>query len=244
MLVSFFIAIKLNFYSLVDVSWVFSFILAVLVINALVGSWGPKSVILFLMVTLWSLRLGTHLTSRLYSHYPTEDRRYQELKEKWSESLTRNFFLFYMFQGFSVALLSIPFILIINSQEQGLSVIGYTGLALWAIGWAGESLSDKQLRDFGKNPSNKGKVCEVGFWYYSRHPNYFFEWMMWLGYGVMALSAPWGFMGLLSPFIMLYLLLKVTGVPYAEKQSLKSRGEAYRQYQKTTSAFFPWFKKV
>ena len=93
------------------------------------------------------------------------------------------------------------------------------------------------------DPATKGRVCSVGLWRYSRHPNYFFEWLIWVSFFFFALPAPWGWTTILCPALMLFFLLRVTGIPYTEEQSLRSRGLAYRQYQRSTSAFVPWFPK-
>jgi len=116
------------------------------------------------------------------------------------------------------------------------------GFLLWVIAICGESLADRQLDAFKANPANRGKVCESGLWYYSRHPNYFFEWLIWVAFFLFALPAPWGWATIVAPALMLFFLLRVTGIPYTEQQSLRSRGAAYRQYQRSTSAFVPWFK--
>jgi len=113
------------------------------------------------------------------------------------------------------------------------------GALLWLIAIGGESLADSQLSAFRNRPENQGKVCDRGLWKYSRHPNYFFEWMIWVAFAVVALGSTGGWLGTLSPIIMYYLLTQVTGIPPAETQSLKSRGDAYRAYQARTSAFFP-----
>jgi steroid 5-alpha reductase family enzyme len=106
-----------------------------------------------------------------------------------------------------------------------------------------EWLADRQLTLFKKEPENKGLVCQLGLWRYSRHPNYFFEWLVWVAFFVIACSSEYGIWTIYSPLLMLFLLLKVSGVPLAEKQSLQSKGDLYRQYQATTSEFFPWFRK-
>ena len=116
------------------------------------------------------------------------------------------------------------------------------GAAIWVAGILGESIADRQLARFKADPANKGRVCDVGLWRYSRHPNYFFEWTIWVAYAVFCLaSPPWGYVGLAMPALMLHFLLNVTGIKATEEQALKSRGDAYRRYQQTTSAFVPWF---
>ena len=93
------------------------------------------------------------------------------------------------------------------------------------------------------DPASKGRVCEAGLWHYSRHPNYFFEWLIWVAYFVFALASPWGWAAVIGPASILFLLLRVTGIPLTEEQSLRSKGDAYRRYQQTTSAFVPCFPK-
>jgi steroid 5-alpha reductase family enzyme len=105
---------------------------------------------------------------------------------------------------------------------------------------AGEAIADRQLQRFRENPANRGQVCQTGLWRYSRHPNYFCEWLHWWAYVACSGLRPVTLWGLLGPLAMWWFLNRVTGIPPTEAQSLKSRGEAYRRYQQTTSRFFPW----
>jgi len=105
-------------------------------------------------------------------------------------------------------------------------------------------MADQQLARFRADPSNKGQVCDVGLWHYSRHPNYFFEWLHWFSYPLIAFGTPLSWIAWLGPVVMLIFLYRITGIPYTEKQALKSRGDAYRRYQETTSPFVPWKKKT
>jgi steroid 5-alpha reductase family enzyme len=113
------------------------------------------------------------------------------------------------------------------------------GTALVFVSLCGETLADGQLAAFRRREENKGKVCTIGLWRYSRHPNYFFEWMIWVGFGVFALGSAYGWIGLIAPASIYYLLRYKTGVPMAEESSLKSKGDAFRDYQTTTNEFFP-----
>ena len=117
----------------------------------------------------------------------------------------------------------------------------YLGALILLTGIAGEALADAQLKAFRTDPANKGKVCDVGLWAWSRHPNYFFEWFGWLAYPVIAISAGygWGWFALLGPVFMYWILVHVTGIPPLEEQMLRSRGDAYRAYQSRTRKFFP-----
>ena len=232
-----------NNYSVVDAVWAYLFF-------ALVGVYSffgkglelRKELILF-CVGIWSLRLGTFLTIRIYSHHPKEDSRYLELRRHYGEHLERGFFLFFLYQAWSVMLLTIPFLFISQNDLSHLKPVEIVGITLFVFSFFGEAVSDHQMKRFKLDPKNAGKNCEVGFWRYSRHPNYFFESCIWWGYYLFALGSPLGVYTIYCPILMLFLLLKVTGVPIAEKQSLKSRGEVYRDYQRRTSVFFPWFPK-
>jgi steroid 5-alpha reductase family enzyme len=99
------------------------------------------------------------------------------------------------------------------------------------------------MKRFKADPANKGKVCEAGMWRYSRHPNYFFESLVWWAYFLFALGSPFGWTTVFCPLLMLWFLFRVTGIPLTEEQAVRSKGDAYREYQRTTSAFVPWFKK-
>jgi steroid 5-alpha reductase family enzyme len=116
----------------------------------------------------------------------------------------------------------------------------WLAIALWAGALAGESVADRQLERFKADAHSRGRVCRSGLWRYSRHPNYFFEWLVWVAYALAATTAPWGALAWACPAVMLFLLFRVTGIPATEAHALRSRGEAYRDYQRTTSAFVPW----
>jgi steroid 5-alpha reductase family enzyme len=122
-------------------------------------------------------------------------------------------------------------------------VLEYAGIALWLVAVIGESIADAQLAAFKRDPANRGHVCQRGLWNYSRHPNYFFEWFVWVAWAVYALASPFGWLAMICPVLMLVFLLRVTGIVATEAQALRSRGEEYVRYQQSTSAFVPWFKK-
>ena len=124
-----------------------------------------------------------------------------------------------------------------------LHALELAGAALWLLALGGEALADAQLAAFKRDSANKGRVCAVGLWRFSRHPNYFFEWLIWVAFFVFALGSPRGWVAIIGPASILYLLLRVTGIPLTEEQALRSKGDAYRRYQQTTSAFIPWFPK-
>lgn len=147
---------------------------------------------------------------------------------------------FFMLQAALNVFLSLPLLVACLNPAPGIGMLEWLGVAIWALGLAGETLADRQLARFKADPGNRGRVCAAGLWRYSRHPNYFFEWTIWVAYAAFALgSPPWGYAGLLTPALMLHLLLNVTGIRATEEQALRSKGEAYREYQRRTSAFVP-----
>jgi steroid 5-alpha reductase family enzyme len=193
---------------------------------------------------LWSLRLGTYLFRRVWRHHPHEDRRYQTLRERWPGPAM--FLLFFELQALLVVIFSLPFLFIAwdRNPPNGWHLAGLL-LALAALG--GEAVADAQLQRFKRDPELRrasGDVCQVGLWRYSRHPNYFFESLVQWGFFLAALGSPHGAITLASPLLMLWFLFRVTGIPITEEYALRTKGEAYRRYQQTTSPFIPWFRKT
>lgn len=191
------------------------------------------------MAAIWSGRLALHLLGRVRS--PGEDGRYHDLRARWGEAARSRFFVFFQAQGVLVALLSAHFLVAMGASAASLGARDAVALGLWAIAILGEAIADRQLARWREDPSNRGRVCRVGLWKYSRHPNYFFEWMHWLAYVPLTWGTPWFPATFAAPALMLVTIVFVTGIPPTEAQALRSRGEAYREYQRTTSPFFPWF---
>lgn len=241
MLILWLIQLRTGNAGIVDVGWAGGLALLAGFYFVLGDGYLPRKLLILTMAGFWGVRLAWHLFER-YLATP-EDRRYQQLRQEWQPNLQLKFFLFYQFQGLLNVVLSIPFLVMCLNPDAPLSWLEWAGLALWLVAISGEALSDWQLRQFKADPSNEGQVCQIGLWNYSRHPNYFFDWLIWVSYFVVALSSPYGWLAAISPLLMLYFFLKVTGIPPTEEQALRSKGERYRQYQRTTSAFVPWFKK-
>jgi steroid 5-alpha reductase family enzyme len=223
----------------VDAGWAAS-VTATAVVCAALGPGDLSHRILIAVIAgIENLRLAALVVKRIGGD---EDRRYRELRARWRargrEQLT--FAIFYQAQAFVAALLSVPFVLIAFNRHAGLEPVEWAGAVLWLVAAPLELVSDEQLRRFKADPQNKGKTMRGGLWHYSRHPNYFFQTLTWLAYGLVASAAPYGYLGFISYALILFLVLFVTGVKPAEEQALKSRGEDYRSYQRTTSAFVPW----
>jgi steroid 5-alpha reductase family enzyme len=236
------ICVRVHNYGFLDATWSLS--VAVLApIYALLGNGDRSRKMAFTAIgAAWSLRLGLYILIRVYRHHPKEDARYRTLREKWPGPA--RFLLFFELQALIAVLFSLPFLLAALNPRPDLGFYEIFGLALALCAIGGEALSDWQAQKFKNNPANKRAVVDVGLWRYSRHPNYFFESMVWWGFFIAALDSPYGWVTVLCPLLMLYLLLKVTGIPLTEKHSLESRGDAYRAYQRTTSRFIPWFRKT
>src|SRR6202171_6418233 len=194
------------------------------------------------MAGFWGVGLGVCLLFSRVIGKP-EEGRYVQLRKEWKTHLPLRFLFFFEFQALLTVVLSLPFLLASLNTRAPLGKLEKIGAAIWLISICGEAVADYQLNRFRKNPENKRKTYRSGLWSYSRHPNYFFEWMIWVSYAVFALGSPWGWLGLISPALMLYFLLGTTGIAATEAQALRTRGTEYRAYQRTTSTFVPWFRK-
>ena len=219
----------------VDVAW--SFGLAALAIVYGVFSDAPmlRRLLIGGLALAWALRLGLFLLFNRVLGHTDEDGRYRAMREHWGAAAAKNFFWVYQAQAAVAMMFSIP--LLAAMPGDSLDGFAFAGVAVWAVAVAGEAIADRQLAAFRGNPANKGRVCQVGLWHYSRHPNYFFEWVHWWSYVLIGGGAPLTWIG---PVAMLVFLFRITGIPYTEQQALRSRGDAYREYQRTTSVFVPW----
>ncbi len=199
----------------------------------------PRRILLAALGAIWGWRLAWHLWRDRIWKQP-EEGRYVTLRRQWSPHADRAFFFFYQAQALVAVVLSLPFALAALTPDQFPATADLVALVLVIVGVVGETIADRQLVGFKRDPANRGKTCRVGLWRYSRHPNYFFEWILWCGFGVLGLGGPWGWAGLLAPALILYTIVFVTGIPPTEAQAVASRGEDYRAYQRTTSPFVPW----
>ncbi|WP_222565848.1 DUF1295 domain-containing protein [Novilysobacter antarcticus] len=188
---------------------------------------------------VWGGRLALHLWGRVRSE--PEDGRYRYLREHWNGSQLK-FFAFFQAQALLIVLFALPFVAVAGNPRMSLPWL-VAGGVIWMVSVLGESIADRQLDRFRKDPANAGKTCRDGLWRYSRHPNYFFEWVHWFAYVCLAVGSPISWLAWAGPAVMYVFLRWISGVPYTEKQALRSRGEDYRNYQRTTSVLIPWFPK-
>jgi len=236
------ISVRVRNYGLLDVA--FSYGVAILApIYAWAGPGLPLRKWVFAAVgAAWSLRLGTYILVRVIRHHPAEDARYATLRARWPRPL--GFLGFFELQAALVVVFALPFLFASFNTAPALAPIEIAGLLIALGAVIGEAVADRQLQRFKRDRSNAGSVCDVGLWAYSRHPNYFFESLVWWGFFLAALGSPFGWATIACPLLMLYFLFKVTGIPLTEEYAVKRKGDAYREYQRRTSAFVPWFRKA
>lgn len=230
---------KCDNYSLVDAVWTFGIGLTAC-LWLLMGGVGTKHWIAVGMVGIWSLRLGLHLERRIRRMHPEEDARYVKLREVWKGRVASAFFWFFQAQGISVVLLALPFLMISLDPDWQWGVWESLGLTFTLIGIFGEGIADSQMARFKARNADSRAVCQEGLWRYSRHPNYFFEAVIWTGFYLYACGSDWGWTTIHAPAMIVYLLLKVTGIPPTEAAAVRRKGAAYLAYQASTSAFVPW----
>jgi steroid 5-alpha reductase family enzyme len=235
------ISVRVKNYGFLDVAWSYgvAILAPVYALNS-PGAAAHKWPVV-IVGALWSLRLGTYILLRVLRHHPAEDVRYETLRKRWPG--TSMFYVFFQMQAVLVAIFSLPFLFVCFNPAETMSPLEIAGLALAVLSLGGEALADRQLKQFKADPANRGKVCQAGLWRYSRHPNYFFESLIWWAFFLVALGSPYGWITIVCPLLMLWFLWKVTGIPLTEEHSVRSKGDAYREYQRTTSAFVPWFRK-
>jgi steroid 5-alpha reductase family enzyme len=230
------VQVRIRDASHVDVAWAGLIACCGVLYGLLADGDGTHRWLAALLAGIWGFRLaGYLLVSRVLGR--EEDGRYRSLRRKWGQDANRNFFVFFQFQAAFVVFFSLPFALV--AQDDGdLGALAWIGIAVWAVGNAGTIVADRQLSAWRADSANRGRTARSGLWSWSRHPNYFFEWVTWLGNALVATAAPWGWTAWAVPGVLLFLLFRVTGIPATEAQALRSRAD-YAEYRRTTSVFVP-----
>jgi steroid 5-alpha reductase family enzyme len=204
------------------------------------GSW-PRRLLVTAMIAVWAVRLGLYVAFRVAG--APEDGRYVEIRQQWGDGLQGKMFGFLQLQAGVSLVLAAAIGVAANRPAPGLQLSDLAGVLIAMVAIAGEALADQQVKAFRRDPANKRKVCDVGLWAWSRHPNYFFEWLGWLAYPVMAIDLtgawPQGWLALAAPVVMFAVLRFGTGVPPLEAHMLRTRGALFSAYQARVSAFIP-----
>ena len=197
------------------------------------------------IAALWSLRLGLHILRRTL--HGGDDPRYAKLQEQWGEGWRRRLFVFLQIQAAAALLLAATIFVASRNPAIGWQWSDFAGIAVIVVAIIGEGMADVQLSQFRGNKANGGKVCDTGLWGLSRHPNYFFQWLGWAGYAIVAIGPAgdwgWGWLALAGPALMYWLLVHVSGIPPLEAHMLQSRGAAFAAYAKRVNAFWPGAQK-
>ncbi len=229
----------------VDTVWTFGLGATGIVstVTAIAASEGSlaRQLIILTLIAIWSLRLGGHIALRTSGI--KDDPRYAKLAEGWGQDARRRMFWLLQMQAYASLPLALSMFLAAWNPVPELRFQDIVAAIVFAVAIGGEALADAQLRAFARDPKNKGKVCDTGLWAWSRHPNYFFEWLGWWAYPLFAITSfsvyPWGWLALFGPAFMYWLLVRVSGIPPLEQHMLESRGDRFRAYQGRVSAFFP-----
>lgn len=238
MLVFWLVQYKTRNAGIVDIVWAFATaLLGIFFVIFNDAGHVQRHLLLALIVGTWGLRLGVYLAKRVL--VGEEDGRYRHLRHSLGAKTQPFLFVFFQAQALWAVMFALPVWAAARAPSATLQWNDYAGLLLWLICFTGEAVADRQLSNFRNRPGSKNSVCREGLWRYSRHPNYFFEWMQWWAYVLIGIGSDYWWITWLGVVVMLVFLLKITGIPYTEQQALRSRGDAYRQYQKTTSPFIP-----
>jgi steroid 5-alpha reductase family enzyme len=230
------VALKLKRNDVADIVWGLGFIVATISALFFNQSSNARVFLVSSLIFVWGSRLTIRILLRNIKK--SEDPRYKAWREGWGDNFKiRTFLQIFMLQGFLILIISTPVLYIINSGNSPLNFLDLLGTAIWLCGFFFEVVGDYQLDSFKKDPANKGRIMKYGLWRYSRHPNYFGEVLMWWGIFCIALSVENGWFTVIGPGCITFLILKVSGIPLAEKRSLHK--DEFQHYMKKTSAFFP-----
>ena len=220
----------------VDVAWAGLMALSAVLVAACARGTPLSRALVAVLGGAWALRLCLHLWQRVALE--AEDGRYVALRARFGDAALP-FFVFFQMQALVVALFALPFATVAARTSDPARWQLLAAAAIWMLAVGGEALADHQLARFRADPGNRGRTCRSGLWAWSRHPNYFFEWLHWFAYLLLALGAAHWWLAWSGPVLMLLFLYRLSGIPWTEAQALRSRGEDYRRYQQQVSAFIP-----
>lgn len=222
-----------------DVAWGLGFIVLAWTSYGISSSVAPRGLLVGMLVTIWGSRLAWHIYRR--NRGKPEDYRYLAWRQEWGKWFyVRSYFQVYLLQGALLMLIATPIMLINAQANNSLGVLDLFGALVWITGFVFEAVGDAQLAQFIKNPANKGKLMQSGLWAYTRHPNYFGEITQWWGIGIIAAALPFGWLGLIGPATITFLIVKVSGIPLLEKKM--ATNPEFAEYQKKVPMLIPFFR--
>jgi steroid 5-alpha reductase family enzyme len=230
------ISVPLRNVTIVDTLWSLLFVIAAFAYAMVTAPLAARAQLVLVLVTIWGLRLALYLGRRNFGH--EEDRRYQSIRRRNEPGFTwKSLYLVFGLQAVLAWVISLPLLGAIASEAGPLGWLDYAGTALWLVGLCFEAVGDWQLARFKADPANLGRVMDRGLWRLTRHPNYFGDFCVWWGFGLIALSAG-AWWSLIGPTLMSVLLLRVSGVALLERD-IGERRPGYAEYIRRTNAFFP-----
>lgn len=234
------LALLLKDNSIVDVAYGLAFVLVCGTAFIVYGDGHPRQWLVVSLVSVWGVRLACHVFLRKQGE--GEDFRYRQWREEWGQTFVwRSFLQIFMLQGAVVFCVALPALLVVFRPGGSLGAFDIAGLLVWLFGFAFEAIGDWQLLCFKRNPENHGKIIQSGLWRYTRHPNYFGEAVLWWGLLLIAFRTPYGPIAVISPLLIDFLLLKVSGIPMLEAKYQGNR--EFADYKDRTNALIPWFPK-
>ncbi len=237
----FLFALWLEDNSIVDVAYGIAFVLVGWSGLLILGSGHARQWLSVILITVWGVRLALHIFLRKRGE--GEDFRYRHWREEWGKTFVwRSFLQIFMLQGSVIFLVALPILLVINAPGGPLGALDLVGVMVWLFGFGFEAVGDWQLLRFKANPENRGRIIQNGLWRYTRHPNYFGEAVLWWGLFFIAINVQHGVWAIISPVLIAFLLLKVSGIPMLETKY--ENHPDFIVYKSRTNAFFPWFPKT
>ena len=236
----FIISLLIKRNDIADIAWGMGFV-AIVIFLFITQPSTLQSNIVYILTLIWGIRLAIHIGFRTKGK--PEDFRYKKWRDEWGKYFVlRSYLQVYLLQGFFMWIISLPIIVVSMAQNQAISPFALAGSIIWLIGFAFESIGDYQLMLFIKHKQNKSDIMQTGLWKYTRHPNYFGEVLVWWGIFIMVLPLEYGIWTIISPITISFLLLYVSGIPMLEAKYKDH--QAFQDYKKRTSAFFPMLPKV
>jgi steroid 5-alpha reductase family enzyme len=240
MTIVFLLALKKKDNSIVDIAWGLGFVGVAILTFFLKEGWTTRHIFVSGLILIWGMRLALHIAIR--NRGRGEDFRYAKWRQEWRRGFVlRSYVQVFMLQGVLLCVVAFPIMIVNFSERPDLTFLDIIGVGIWSIGFVFETVGDFQLRQFKKSPENRGKILTAGLWKYTRHPNYFGEALMWWGIFLIALSVENGWMAMISPLLISFLLLRVSGVTMLEKKY--AGNSEFEAYAEKTNTFFPWFPK-